>query len=291
MPTISYDSSRKALLQPESRGTLLTDGFRVEDEAREVQFAIEAARLSYYRYDEDADEGRRLSQALALAGFGAPTCFQHAGSDGQGFGAVDAKGLGVLAFRGTQPDRICDLVTDAHVLLVPWNLDGTSRGEVHVGFKNTALGMWAQVKPWLDATKPKKLIICGHSLGAAIATLLAVPARASRLVTIGSPRVGNAEFTAHVGSAGVQNTRIVDCCDLVTQIPPPAFDFHHLDGGFEYIDRSGVRHSAPAQALMDDDRQAGRAIYLAQYAFRFGTVLTRDLADHAPINYLRAYWS
>lgn len=286
MPSIAYDASRRALFQPEARASLFRAGFDAGDA---LQIALECARLAYYRFDEGADEVERLTQALGLAGFGAPRLFMHAGSDGQGFAAVHAAGLGVLAFRGTQPDRIGDLATDAHVLLRPWELGGGA-GRVHAGFRNTALGLWPDVKLWLDATRPDRLIVCGHSLGAAIATLLALPAGAHQLVTIGSPRVGDAQFVAQIAASGLDHLRIVDCCDVVTEIPPEVLGFRHLEGPVLYIDRTGQRLSAPAQDVIDEDRRRGRLDYLAQHAFRFGTVLTRDLADHAPINYLRAFW-
>ncbi|WP_083749173.1 lipase family protein [Pelomonas sp. KK5] len=283
MPSLDYDPSRKALYQPELRETLLGPGLS------EVQLALECARLAYYRFDEDGAEAERLTKALALAGFGAPTLFKHPGSDGEGFAAVDAAGRGLLAFRGTQPDRIGDLVTDARTNTAAWTLEG-GRGKVHAGFRNTALGLWPEVQDWLGKTRPQRLIACGHSLGAAIATLLAVPARAQRLVTIGSPRVGNAEFVAHVAASGLENTRVVDCCDVVTEIPPALLGFEHLPGLFVYLDRDGGQHPEAAPALIDADRQAARRDYLGRYAFRLGTVLIRDLADHAPVNYLRAFW-
>lgn len=284
MPTIPYEASRKALFHPEVRETLLGNGLTRGDEA---QLALEAARLAYYRYDEDREEVARLARALELAGFGAPDLFHHAGSDGQGFGAVAENGVGLLAFRGTQPDRIGDLVSDARFVLKPWDL---GEGRVHAGFRNTAMGLWPEVRDWIERAQPERLIVCGHSLGAAIATLLALPAGAKLLVTIGSPRVGDAAFTAHLAASNLQNLRIVHCCDVVTELPPTALGFQHLKGDFEYVNRDGHRHTSPSADFIDSDRKEARLAYVTDHAFRFGTVLLRDLADHAPINYLRAFW-
>lgn len=55
-----------------------------------------------------------------------------------------------------------------------------------------------------------------------------------------------------------------------------------------YITRIGEIVENPPQPLVDADRQRARLDYLTQYAWRTGSVLVRDLADHAPINYARA---
>jgi hypothetical protein len=89
---------------------------------------------------------------------------------------------------------------------------------------------------------------------------------------------------------GIAITRVVHCCDVVTELPPALLGFVH-GGELIYIDRDGTRHPGAAPALIDSDRQLARLDYLARYAFRAGTLLARDLADHAPINYVRAFWT
>ena len=39
---------------------------------------------------------------------------------------------------------------------------------------------------------------------------------------------------------------------------------------------------------MEEDQSTARKKYLLEHAWRFGNVVTRDLADHAPINYVSA---
>ncbi len=92
-----------------------------------------------------------------------------------------------------------------------------------------------------------------------------------------------------VATPGLVITRIVDCCDVVTEVPPAVFGFEHA-GALTYIDRKGALHVQPSQDAVDEDRALARAEYLGRHAFRIGTLITRDLADHAPANYLRAYW-
>src|SRR5512138_629957 len=98
---IPYDASRTALHQPERAEPLFARSAPASTEA----LAAETARLAYVRIEESPQELARLTRALALGGYGLPTPFDHAGTDGQGYSALHADGSALLAFRGTQPDR------------------------------------------------------------------------------------------------------------------------------------------------------------------------------------------
>jgi hypothetical protein len=284
--TLAYDPSPTALLQPERADTLLRLGPPPSLDA----LALEAARLAYYRFDESAAEGERLTAALALAGFGPPRLFEHAATSGEAYGSVRADGLALLAVRGTQPERLRDLATDVHCVLRPWELGA---GRVHAGFAAAALGLWPGVQAWLaqGAATRRELLVCGHSLGAAVASLLALPAGARHLVTLGSPRVGDAAFAAALdGCANLRQARYVNCCDLVTELPPALLGYAHA-GSACYIDRDGVLQAGAGGAAIARDQLRARADYLARIALRGGALPARDLADHAPANYLRALYA
>lgn len=130
-----------------------------------------------------------------------------------------------------------------------------------------------------------KLLITGHSLGAVMATLLTSLKTPTALYTIGSPRVGDAAFVASLG--GVTSYRYVDCCDAVTELPPAALGYAHL-GNMLYIDRHRKVLNAPSDDTVAADRFVARAECLIRYAWKAGNVGVRDLADHAPINYVTA---
>ncbi|MBL9172924.1 MAG: lipase family protein [Verrucomicrobiales bacterium] len=282
---VPYDSSPAALLHPGRAETWFAGGVPGDVES----LACEASRLAYLPVEDSDAERVRLGAALALAGFGEPTPFDHPESHGQGYAALRGDGLALVAFRGTEADCIRDLATDARVFLRPWEL---GQGKVHSGFAASALGLWPDVNAWLEGpgVNRRRLLICGHSLGGAMATLLALPSGADELVTLGCPRVGNRDFAGAVRSSpGLVVRRIVNCCDGVTEAPPEWFGFEHA-GSPVYIDRLGAVHLQPRAEFIRADRIQARLRYPIEHPFHTGAVPARDLADHAPVNYLRAFW-
>jgi hypothetical protein len=283
---IAYDASRSALYTPEKRETVFQSGVDYSP----VQLAVEAARLAYYRAEVSPAQMQRLGEALARVGFAAPVMFIGDHTGAAGFGSVRARdGRVLLAFRGTRPDDFRDIKRDLGVRMVAWS---ESAGRVHAGFAAATRSLLPQLRQWIDRNghDPKKLIVTGHSLGAAMATLLASALPIGWLVTLGSPRVGDAAFIGTLQAAN--SVRIVDCCDLVTQVPPPL-----PIGGYThvptctYLTQEAQAVLNPTQAVINADRSSARRRYLARYSWRLGNVLLRRLADHAPINYARAFFN
>ena len=159
---------------------------------------------------------------------------------------------------------------------------------MHEGFA-TAL---SQVKDALDKTRPTidcSLLVTGHSLGAAMATLLVsawanVQASMS-LITFGSPRVGDSSFVATL--AKIANSRYVDCTDGVTRVPLEVMGYRHV-GNPLYIDRTGNITPNPGDDFVHNDRVRAVEEYFLKYFAQRGNVGARELADHAPINYVSA---
>lgn len=285
MFSIPYDPSRQSLYHPELRPTLFSQSAVTTLTA----IATEVARLAYMRIEESDVSREQLNKALRLAGFSSATPFMHKESGGAAFGTLHSSGLALLAFRGTQADRLQDMLTNGNIILNRWALGA---GSVHAGFAKSALGLWPMIEQWLQNTMAQRtsLLICGHSLGAALATLLTLPCRANHLITLGSPRVGDIEFCSSlVGTTRLSMTRIVNCCDGVTLVPFESMNYQHA-GETCYIDRFGSIDTTSNQQAIDDDRVHARAEYLAQHALSPGNVKLRELADHAPINYIRAFW-
>ena len=277
---IPYDASREALFRPQTAPT----AFGSASDPGLQALAVEASRLAYLR--AEAAEAGRLATDLAAAGFGQPAVFVDAGHDAQAYAAMRDDRLALIAFRATEADRLADLLTDAQFLKVPYSQ--AHPGRVHQGFLSSARALESHARAWLDgpAAGRKRLVLCCHSLGAAIATLLAVPLGATHLVTIGSPRVGDAAFAAAIDAAPIDAVRIVDARDVVTRVPPRRlFGYRHTQRAV-FIDVQGVRHESPTPDQADADLAPGRALAIA--GSLVAGELPRDLTDHAAINYVRA---
>lgn len=151
----------------------------------------------------------------------------------------------VVAFRGTEQAKWKDLLTD--LMLVPTGLNPERIGgdfkeevQVHSGFRSA----YDSVRPRLisvikkaigfidDASGPqfKWHVYCtGHSLGGALATLLALELSSSQLAKIGaisvtmynfgSPRVGNRKFAEVYNEKVKDSWRVVNHRDIIPTVP------------------------------------------------------------------------
>jgi triacylglycerol lipase len=261
---IPYDASRESLFQPGRATNFFQEGPLTSDAA----LCAEMARLAYVESEAD------LRTFLARASFSLVTAADVAGS--QAFVAA-RDGDAVVAFRGTQSDDPTDLGSDADIELVDLD-DG---GRVHRGFARALDAVWPAVAPAIPAGA--RVLVTGHSLGAALATLAALRRRGAILFTFGSPRVGDTVFAGRADHP--PHERWVDCADIVTRIPPSAPGYAHT-GTLHYIDRAGRHRAGIGDTEIDADRRHAETEYLTKHAFRKGTVAVRDLADHTPINYV-----
>ena len=289
MFSIPYNTSKKSLYQPGDA----TDFFQYGLAQLKTNAALcaEMSRLAYV-----SDE-QNLTQYLKRGGFSLVEAVGYKTNGTQVFIAqqkTEAHSVAVVAFRGTEPQDPSDIATDARLLKKSWqNFNGKSLGKVHEGFANALLSknILKTVIHHLTALNAAEILITGHSLGAALATLLlsylaeSPLAEKSFLCTFGSPRVGDNDFAAQVKSA--KHARYVNCCDLVTRMPPESFGYVHV-GDLHYIDKEGRVHQTIDEEVISQDRQSAFADYLKSHSYRKGTVYIRELADHSPINYVSA---
>jgi triacylglycerol lipase len=126
----------------------------------------------------------------------------------------------LVAFRGTQPDEWKDILADAKAKQVSWDA-----GLVHQGFADAIGDIWPTVTEKLHELSGRRVWFCGHSLGAALATLAAYRFKeTSGVCTFGCPRVGNRDFTdAFNRRLGRRSLRYVNDHDVVTHVPPEKF--------------------------------------------------------------------
>jgi Lipase (class 3) len=283
---LAYDPTSEALLQPELHETLLREGMSYSI----VQLAAEFARLAYLRFDVNASDHMELTQTLKSVGYNELQCFVALDTDTQAFAAYNATANQVIvAFRGTQSTAPRDWLMDARFLMRP--LRGAA--QVHSGFDDAWRSVAGMLRRWLAVplTRGARLCLCGHSLGAALATRAALELPCVSLITMGSPRVGNAAFAENVKSSVRELHRFVNCCDVVAHVPPSLLGYAHA-GQTHYIDRHGMLINGEANTLSQErDSTLAREEWLTGFPPAppgKSRMLLRDLADHAPINYLRA---
>jgi triacylglycerol lipase len=144
----------------------------------------------------------------------------------------------VVAFRGTQPQQWRDVLADTNIVHDSW-----PTGHVHRGFKKALGSVWPRLEARLaDLAQGRSVWFCGHSLGAALATLAADRYEGTRGVcTFGSPRVGDPAFMASFNQklAG-RSLRYVNHHDIVTHVPTERpIRYEHVDER-RYIARNGT---------------------------------------------------
>jgi pimeloyl-ACP methyl ester carboxylesterase len=273
---IPYDPTLRSLFFPEKDAPLADFSTDWERD----QICAELCRLSYVRF-EQGDEAK-LREALARAGFtGKPRCFHNKRTGAQGFGAVAPDGTIFVTFRGTKITSPRDIFADLAAPPVRW----MGKGRVHWGFWNAFRSLRGEVETWLGGLAEDCLVVTGHSLGAAMATLMAAVHPEAALVTFGSPRVGTRAFVEPFAGRSVR--RYVDCVDGAPGLPPP-LGYRHV-GEMAYIDHLGRIHSPPPDAeTLSADRRIGRKVYRRKYMASLRNVWLRAGADHAPINYISA---
>jgi triacylglycerol lipase len=150
----------------------------------------------------------------------------------------------VMAFRGTQMRVLRDWMTDVKIALVP-----SCGGQVHGGFAQALDHIWEPMRATIAQWhRPQQaILVTGHSLGAALATIAAARLRQDNravhgLYTYGSPRVGDRAFAQQFDRQFEQRAfRFVNHYDLVTRLPPRSLGYQHV-GTSLYYDEAGVLH-------------------------------------------------
>jgi hypothetical protein len=161
-----------------------------------------------------------------------------------------------LIFRGTKTGE--DLLVDADHPQVDYRLRfGEPAGRVDKGFFDLFKSMeplLEEVMKTLFTKVPTHLVITGHSLGSALATLtvpLAVRLASGRGSKVeqynqASPRVGDPNFAAFFNSLNASTYRLVNIEDVVPTLPGPE---SKTEGTVYYYQHVGSQASFSAQYL------------------------------------------
>ena len=159
----------------------------------------------------------------------------------------------VIACRGTEPTEFNDISADLKAL--PVMAETISR--VHQGFKAEVDELWPAITEDINrkANLGKTLWFCGHSLGAAMATIMASRCMHDvelndpvELYTYGSPRVG---WRGYVKSLGVTHHRWKNNNDIVTTVPLWIMGYVH-HGTEHYLNAYGNYRKPTGWQLVKD---------------------------------------
>lgn len=125
----------------------------------------------------------------------------------------------LVCFRGTQ--GVEDWISNLHLAE-----QATEFGMVHGGFLQGYLDINQQIERALSTSLAgKQIVLAGHSLGGALATIAASEWRDKydirSIYTFGQPAVGDRKFRRSMDIFTDRFFRVVNDDDIVTRIPPP----------------------------------------------------------------------
>lgn len=241
---------------------------KMDFKERSLLFA-KLASIAYNNVDEARSQAKRL-------GFTTTEFYDRDGA--QAYRFMNKTDL-VIACRGTEPTELNDLKADLRA--VPVMAETVSR--VHKGFKKEVDDLWPMVQEDIlrKQNLDKTLWFCGHSLGAAMATIMASRCKYNidlndpvELYTFGSPRVG---WRGYCNSLNVVHHRWVNNNDIVTRVPLAIMGYVH-HGEEHYMNAYGnVRKPTGWQRIKD--RFRGMWMGLKQ-----GKI--DNFGDHSMVNYV-----
>lgn len=142
-----------------------------------------------------------------------------------------------VIFQGSQEDR--DWLDNINFVKKELNKISSfesinSKIEVHSGFLRQYLNIKDIVENQINENGYNNIIIIGHSLGGAIATLcsfdlsLNYKNKKIKCVTLGSPRVGNRDFVKSYNNIVLDSTRITNEDDPVVKVPWMLLNYGHV---------------------------------------------------------------
>lgn len=156
-----------------------------------------------------------------------------------------------IVFRGTEIEgKLKDIATDINACPISARyITGDDSSKIHKGFYKAYRSVQKTIFNELENHhRYDKVIVTGHSLGGALATICAIDLKLNfryaletpdvELFTFGSPRVGN-EFYAMLTYFVLNEHcyRFVNAHDPVTMVPPVYIGFKHISDSIQ-IDAS-----------------------------------------------------
>ena len=239
-------------------------------ESAEIANSAYALRLSTDMLDaataapraRDAFDLRGGVRLSGVTGLGAAALQQRTGFGYVAFGKGSRKGECLISVRGTFKTSACDWITNARMA----GVRGPSGFCVHAGFWAAARSLLPQVRDELRSHRDISTIhIVGHSLGGAIATLMADSLGDTgcgvKLYTFGAPRSGvelhAAYLTEKLGAGNIH--RAWHDTDPVPMVP--IFPYSHVPYGSQAhaMKGPGKRVNVDAHLMPEYIRSVGES--------------------------------
>ena len=218
---------------------------------------VEDSRTKEKQMNEVCHKMAQMAEAAYLDGKEAKRAYRDIGYKGHEFFENDGAQCHaiwdndnyVLAFRGTEPDELSDLLADLNAI----PRGAMTHGLVHSGFRGELDKLWDMVVAHHgQGHQHKKLWITGHSLGAAMATIATSrfeeTQKVEQLTTFGSPRVGTRKFVKNIETP---HMRFVNNNDIVTKVPLALMGYKH-HGTLQYINFYGNIRKLTAWQMIKD---------------------------------------
>jgi hypothetical protein len=191
----------------------------------------------------------------------------------------------IIIFRGTESLKDC--YYDLNLVKEKLDISTAFAGKgpefvddilVHKGFLEQSNSVYIDITDIIDSflnLKNYEIYITGHSLGAATGTILAYflsekyKNKIIKLVTFGSPRVGNYNFKQHFNSKdNIIHYRITNNRDTVTSVP--SYNYYHVGTHIH---------------LTDDGVEIIPDTYLSYW---YGSIChSYNVNDHKLVNYIK----
>ena len=185
---------------------------------------------------------------------------------------VKRKTIDVIVFRGTQK-KLNDILTDMCVVPVPY------AGRLcHGGFVAQHASIWGKIKKHLDPKK--RTLICGHSLGGALAELSAAKLNGKHdninLITFGKPNVFFKGFKRPM----TLDTQIscVQGSDMVARVPRLCYG-PSISQDMLYFSNTGGTFINPQKSFRIADRGGLKDRVIDHYMDGYKASLTRFLEE------------
>jgi triacylglycerol lipase len=223
----------------------------------------------------------------------------------QGF-VCQADGATIVVFAGTDAGVVKTVLTDSETF--------PDAASMHPGFVRALDAVWDQLRHAVPTQNAGRLLVAGHSLGAALAVLAAfrlhevAPNAVDQVYTFGMPRVGGQAFgDKYEPALGARTFRLVNGDDPVPTVPPPLLQFRHV-GRSVFCPHGGTFEpgATPAISVDNEPRFAEAETRFAGHVLDgllngrwetpaqpgilgwLYTLLPGGLADHMQARYLRA---